>query len=246
MFSSSGVRTSDWVHYGIPAAHQVSWRSDGYPSNLDRYPQYGTSEYRISAVAHIGKGGNYVRSGIYICKFDGDGQVDFEKDGTVVSRSNNTMIVNVTSYAGIRVRISRTNASNPVHNITLFPSELMGQPFPEYPFHPEFVAELRGAAILRFSGWLRVDSNDYNSLNQPRDWSKRTTTMNQTQNCLQGVALEHMIALCNILGASPWFGLPKAASASDSYITQFATMVRDNLDPSLSVYIEYRDEGPPA
>ena len=73
VFSSSGVRTSDWVHYGIPAAHQVGWRPDGYPMNLNRFPQYGTSEYRISAVAHIGKGGNYIRSGIYVCRFDGDG-----------------------------------------------------------------------------------------------------------------------------------------------------------------------------
>ena len=99
--------------------------------------------------------------------------------------------------------------------------------------------------MLRFSGWLRVDANDYNTRNQPRDWSQRTTEDHQTQNCGQGVAIEHMIALSNILGASPWFGLPKAVSLSDDYATKFATMVRDRLDPSLLIYIEYRDEGPP-
>ncbi len=68
--------------------------------------------------------------------------------------------------------------------------------------------------------------------------------VNQTQNCAQGVAIEYMIALSNILGASPWFGLPKAASLSDDYITKFATMVRDRLNPNIVIYIEYRDEGP--
>ncbi len=67
--------------------------------------------------------------------------------------------------------------------------------------------------------------------------------INQTQNCAQGVAIEYMIALSNILGASPWFGLPKADSLSDDYLTKFATTVHDQLDPNLVVYIEYRDEG---
>lgn len=222
----------------------MQWRSDGYPINLDRWPQsYGTSETRISAVAHIGKGSNTVRSGIYVCKYNGQGEINFEADGAVISRHDSSIVVNITANIGVRVRITKTNVTDPIHNISITPIELFGRSFPEYPFHPDFVSELRGATMLRFSGWLRVDTNDYNSQNNPRDWSRRTTTVNQTQNCLAGVALEYMIALANILGASPWFGLPKASGPQDAYITQFAEMVRDRLDPSLDIYIEYRDNG---
>ena len=164
-------------------------------------------------------------------------------DGAVISRHNTSILVNVTPSNGVRVRITKTNITDPVHNISITPVELFGRSYPEYPFHPGFIDEIKGTTMLRFSGWLRVDNNDYNSENMPRDWSRRTTTENQTQNCLAGVALEYMIALSNILAASPWFGLPKASGPDDPYITQFAGMVRDNLDPNLIIYIEYRDNG---
>ena len=166
-----------------------------------------------------------------------------EKDGNVIQNNGTSLLVNVTSANGVRFRITRTNSSDPVRNITMVPLELSGRNYPEDPFHPDFIAELSGASILRFSQWLRVDSNEYNSMNQPRNWSLRTLTTDQTQNCLAGVALEYMVALSNKLQASPWFGLPKAASVTDSYHIQFANMVKDTLDPNLLIYIEYRDEG---
>jgi hypothetical protein len=178
-----------------------------------------------------------------VCKFDGQGELLIEKDGSVIQNNGTSLLVNVSSANGVRFRITRTNSSDPLRNITMVPLELFGRIFPADPFHPEFIAELSGASILRFSQWLRVDSNDYNSMNQPRNWSLRTLTTDQTQNCLAGVALEYMVALSNKLHASPWFGLPKAASVTDSYHIRFANMVRDTLDPDLIIYIEYRDEG---
>jgi hypothetical protein len=55
-----------------------------------------------------------------------------------------------------------------------------------------------------------------------------------------------MVALSNRLQASPWFGLPKAINAQDDYIAGMATLVRDSLDPSLAIYLEYREGGPGA
>jgi hypothetical protein len=236
-------QTSTWVDYGIPIEHAVQYRADGYPINLDRWIRSGTTESRVSAIANIGKGGANVRSGLYVCRFDGQGEVLVEKDGVIIQNNGSSMLVNVTSSNGIRIRIMRTNSSDPVCNITFFPVELASKSFPEYPFHPDFIASLQGASLLRFSGWLRVDSNDYNPMNQPRNWTLRTYITDQTQNCLAGVALEHMIALSNILNASPWFGLPKAANLQDNYHIQFANMVTKLLNPDQKIYIEYRDEG---
>jgi hypothetical protein len=49
-----------------------------------------------------------------------------------------------------------------------------------------------------------------------------------------------MVDLCNRTGVHAWFSMPHRAT--DDFITQFATLVRDTLDPELKVYIEYSNE----
>ena len=49
-----------------------------------------------------------------------------------------------------------------------------------------------------------------------------------------------MIDLCNRLQVDPWFCIPHLAD--DDYVRQFATMVRERLDPKLKVYVEHSNE----
>jgi hypothetical protein len=65
------------------------------------------------------------------------------------------------------------------------------------------------------------------------EWWSRNRPTNASQATTAGVALEHMIELSNILGASPWFCLSYAAT--DDYITQFATLVKATLRPDVKV-----------
>jgi hypothetical protein len=56
----------------------------------------------------------------------------------------------------------------------------------------------------------------------------------------RGVPLEVMIQLANQTGASPWFNIPHMAN--DDYVRQFATMIKNQLKPSIKFYIEYSNE----
>jgi hypothetical protein len=49
-----------------------------------------------------------------------------------------------------------------------------------------------------------------------------------------------MVELANLSDKSPWFTMPH--QATDDFIRNFATVVRDNLLPSLTVYVEYSNE----
>ena len=49
-----------------------------------------------------------------------------------------------------------------------------------------------------------------------------------------------MVALANQTGTEPWFTMP--AGADEEYIRNFATYVRDHLDPGLQVHVEYSNE----
>jgi hypothetical protein len=135
---------------------------------------------------------------------------------------------------GVRIRLTRTDPSDPLHNVSLVPEHLEGAQLSE-PFDPDFLSMLQNASVLRFSGWQRTDHNDYNPANNVRNTSVRTTATFQTQNRRDGVAVEYMVALSNKIGAVPWFGMPRASSENDAYHALFATIVRDQLDPRLKV-----------
>jgi hypothetical protein len=55
-----------------------------------------------------------------------------------------------------------------------------------------------------------------------------------------GVPLEVMLDLCNREKADAWLNIPE--QADDEYVRHFAQQIKDQLDPSLKVYIEYSNE----
>ena len=56
----------------------------------------------------------------------------------------------------------------------------------------------------------------------------------------KGVPVEAMVEICNLAGADGWFNMP--VNASDDYVRQFATYVRDHLNPGLQVHVEFSNE----
>src|SRR5690606_27127151 len=55
-----------------------------------------------------------------------------------------------------------------------------------------------------------------------------------------GVAYEVMADLCNATGKQMWVCVPH--KATDDYVRQLATLLRDRLDPSLKLFVEYSNE----
>ena len=72
------------------------------------------------------------------------------------------------------------------------------------------------------------------------NWSDRNPKDFHTQGELIGVSYEWMIDLCNKLKKDIWICVPH--SATDDYLIQMAQLFRDNLDPDLTIYLEYSNE----
>ena len=68
------------------------------------------------------------------------------------------------------------------------------------------------------------------------DWAFAPTTTSVGR----GAANENMIAAANEMGCNLWINIPSRADAN--YVTQVATLVRDNLNPALKCYVEYANE----
>ena len=104
MFDKDG-KLEHYQHYGIPPKHEVKFRADGYPTDLHSWKYYGGTKV-VTAVMHgmldksesklsthpthkhirhtVGKGHAHLVDGSYLCMYDGEGVLSFEKDATQV------------------------------------------------------------------------------------------------------------------------------------------------------------------
>ena len=173
-------------------------------------------------------------AGKYLVLYDGEGTFEIKFDATVIESSPGRMVLDVNpSNDGILLRILTTNPSNYIRNIRVIMPGYWNR-YETQTFHPLFLQALSPFKVIRFMDWQKTNFSKVTS------WTARTTPNTYTQTTPQGAALEYMIELCNFLGADPWFCMPD--QADDAYITNFATLVRDTLDPSLRVYIEFSNE----
>jgi hypothetical protein len=101
------------------------------------------------------------------------------------------------------------------------------------PWEPAFVQEIQPYAALRF-----MDFGETN--NSPvQHWSERTPK-DAPSAAQTSLAYEWMIDLCNRTHQDMWVTVPHRAD--DDYAFQLATLIRDTLDPTLKVYVEWSNE----
>ncbi len=185
--------------------------------------------------------------GTYNVTFDGSGTLAFEFDASnaqVTGAGTMTFNVNTATDNGVLMRIVSSDPANPVTNIRVWmPTFGPGSPSA---FHPDFTTKLAPFGVIRFMDWQQTNGS---GVVEFVDTSNGKTFSQDNDN---GVALKYMIELCNQLGADAWFCMPH--KASDAFVTQFATAVRDgvpNADPDLAIpalnndlkiYVEWSNE----
>jgi len=189
-------------------------------------------------------------AGTYTLLYDGEGELDFWGDADIISQQPGTILVNVTPGVDniIQLRIDSSNPQNHIRNIRfLMPGT--ENTYLENPYYQPWLDRLAPFKALRFMDWGQTNNwgypnswsaydEDSDSIRQPWSARSRMTDYTWTQN--KGVPYEVMIDLCNRLHKDMWICVPH--NASNEYIEQMALLVRDQLDPSLKVYVEYGNE----
>lgn len=203
----------------------IAQRADGYPASL-------TSGQAAASLVYAGMGNRYP-GGEYVALWDGDGDVELRWDANELSRGANRVLARVNPSQGILLRITRTNPANPVRNIRLVERRFESLQS-LLPFHPSFVERWRIARVFRFMDWQKTNST-YQSA-----WADRVQPDYYTQQGRDGVAIEHMVDMCNYMGVDPWFCMPHLCT--DDFVRQFARLVNARLRPGLKAYVEYSNE----
>lgn len=163
--------------------------------------------------------------------------LDFAFDAHVTRRGPGRIELDVKHTTelnnGIYYNIIRTNPSNPVRNVRIF-EERFENNYDILPFHPLYIEMMKNYKTIRFMPWSNTE------ITSPLDWSNRTTRSYYSYNLRSGVPIEDQVLLANTLGANPWFNIPYIAT--DEYIINFATYIRDNVRPDVTIYIEMGNE----
>ncbi len=203
-----------------------------------------------------GQEGTYP-SGDYVVLYKGLGTLLYQGAAARVSGAAGRDVVRVdASKGGWQLQITATTPGDPVRDIRIImpggrsakdpyswyadaascPSgdfKSFEETYETQPFHPKFLGTIRNYKALRFVDWMStLDSKQVDWADRPKPTDARWS--------IKGAPVEVMCGLANTIHADPWFCLPHLAT--DDYMTQFATVVRDRLSPDLRAYIEYSNE----
>lgn len=174
-------------------------------------------------------------AGRYVLTWEGEGVVRTRFACKEIERRPNYILLGVWSSAdGIQLELNWTNPQDPARNFKLIHQDHLDVAEAGQVFRPQFLDRWRGMKVLRFMDWQRT-----NNAPEP-SWAARTTPGHFTQDRREGVAIEHMVDLCNALEADAWFCIPHLAD--DDYVRHFAELVHQRLNPQRKVYIEYSNE----
>lgn len=183
-----------------------------------------------------GAGANAGRAGTYVLEYEGSGTIAVSgKTITVKSSEPGRIVFENTEGGFFFVSIHDTDPGSTgdyIRDITVMRQEHETLYDVGAVFNPEWLEVIENAHEIRFMDWMRTNNS------QVVSWDDMPGP-DQTGSP-SGVAVEYMVQLANETGAIPWFNMPHLAD--EEYIRNFATYVRDNLDPALQVKVEYSNE----
>ena len=204
---------------------------DGYPLTLPLADTIVARTYLFNNPPHGYPAGNYR------VLTDGTGEIRIRMASVAGSSATITSPASTTYFAdgvhAIIVEIRQSSSADPVRNIR-FVMPGFESDFETQPFYPPLLDFLTSFECIR---WMDLMSTN----NSPViTWEQRPTVPYYSQALANGVAYEHLIDLCNTSQTNAWVNIPH--QANDDFIVRFATLLHDNLDPALRVYVEYSNE----
>ena len=218
------------------SGHDVSSRlalnADGDPTNL-------TGVSSLFAVVAVDPK-SAAPTDQYVLTYDGSaGRVSLGS-AHIVSQTAGKVVFDYTggdTRPGVAITFSQLNAGDPIHDVHVVRADQQALFDSGELFNPDFVAKLSEWGVARFMEWQ--NTNNLPSVS----WSGRTplnagSWSGSTNH--QGPPLEAMVKLANEAHVDMWYNVP--TKADNSYVTNALTYIRDHLDPSLKVHIEYSNE----
>jgi hypothetical protein len=215
--------------------HVIPSDSNGWPLQIPFDPDGSGATPLQKAVTAIPISDN--GAGTYTLVLGGSGQIRLSGDAVGTFDAPGTYQVQVSSPTGkIQLDILQSSASNPITQIDLVRQEFISD-YVGSPFHPDFIDLVDDFQAIRPMDMLRMNGN------VDTTWESRRPVTFFTQATMaeaKGISWEYLVELANIARVDLWITIPHLAD--DNYVRELARLFRDQLDPSLKIYVEHSNE----
>jgi hypothetical protein len=193
----------------------------------------------------------FTSSNIAALPVDSNGKSYFDTPNVVLGTDGNNV---PTAY--LYLNINQSSGTNYLHNIEIVTPSYATTNLTNNPFNPAYLNTLNGFNTLRMMDWGAINNSTFSQ------WSNRTLPTTYTQSQANGVSLEYMIMICNLLGENLWLNIPHMAG--QNYVQNAANLIlygakadgtsfnptKDKrqlliwppLNSDLKVYLEYSNE----
>ncbi|MFQ3670157.1 MAG: hypothetical protein SNJ84_01715 [Verrucomicrobiia bacterium] len=239
--------------FNTELASKFEYDENGYPLEVPFQPEGADQPQLVFTIIP-----NVTEPGEYVVLYEGDGEIVAAMGTRVVSSEPGRVVLNLANrgagegYEGITIR--RSTRGDHIRNIRIVRVEDEKADLEANPFREDFLEYVRLWPVVRFMDWAvtnnslekewagRKKRSFYTMVGQGGDaigrWGPKPTEF--TLMFSGGVAIEVMIQLVNMVKVDPWFCVPHRATPE--YMTEFARLVKETLDPSLTAYVEYSNE----
>ncbi len=181
--------------------------------------------------------------GNYVITWEGEGE--FELFKSVVERGDHRIVFEVgdrggtTLPDGIQIVIQDTDpegVGNHLRNFKVFRLEDEAAIEAGEIWRPEYLDKIGDFRVLRTMAMQEINSSpivEWDDIQQSAQ--KATWTID-----VGGAPIGALVDLANETNSDLWVNVPHLAT--DDFVREMATYIRDNLDPDLRVYLEYSNE----
>ncbi len=175
------------------------------------------------------------RAGTYVLSYEGSGTLNLSGDVTILSQEDGRLEIAL-GGGSWELQITGTDPTDNIRDISIIREDHLELVEAGALFNPDYLAVIADTAQIRFMDWQETNNSEVGPGDLPLFSGGNWRSLSDGDSA----PLDYMVALANQIGADPWFCIPHGAD--DAYIRAFAEYVRDNLDPGLTVRIEYSNE----
>ena len=217
IWANLAYRGSEW----FPQTPTDTFRADGYPNRNGRIFLNIPQAVFTGAPTRV------------TCTWKGAGKIFMDGDRTEQWYGDHTASVvwkrrSPDIPGGIFLNFSEGNTADPFRDLDCREDGVVQNGV----FDQRFVDDMRPYGVIRYLDWSVANANT------PVTWATRSLPGGAPGS--DGVPIEHQIDLANLTGADVWFTVPW--NADETYVRNFATLVRDRLAPGSRAYFEAGNE----
>jgi PKD repeat protein len=210
---------------------QMNFDENGYPVGIPQITNEGNIKLRYFTSA---EGQNMPPAQSYVLLYEGTGMITLHGTTSNVERQNGKISFDLGGDGTFWFQIESSDPNNHIRNIRIVRKEDEGEDIVANPFYKTFLEKTEPFQVLRAMDLMHTNNNTI------KKWEDRKLPGYFTYGGDTGMPLELVIQLANQTKKDIWVTVPHAAD--EMYIRNMAQLFKDDLDPNITIFLEYSNE----